>query len=45
MTPYQSSPCHVQLILEEKEETVEKPEEEKATGWKGEVRRTVEKPI
>merc|ERR1719321_1072990 len=25
---YMSSPCHIQLILEEKEETVEKPEED-----------------
>merc|ERR1711972_895625 len=25
---YMSSPCHIQLILEEKEEAVEKPEEE-----------------
>merc|ERR1719201_619817 len=26
VTPYQSSPCHIQLFLEEKEEKVEKPE-------------------
>merc|ERR1719231_1715784 len=29
VTPYQSSPCHVQLFLEEKAETVEKPEDVK----------------
>merc|ERR1712098_163375 len=27
ISPYQSSPCHVQVILEEKDETVEKPAE------------------
>merc|ERR1712031_97336 len=27
---YMSSPCHVEMILEEKEESVEKPEEEKS---------------
>merc|ERR1711904_402395 len=26
--PYMSSPCHVEMIFEEKEESVEKPEEE-----------------
>merc|ERR1719223_1649557 len=29
INPYQSSPCHVQMILQEKEEDVEKTEEEK----------------
>merc|ERR1719160_191658 len=29
INPYQSSPCHVQMILQEKDEDVEKPEEEK----------------
>merc|ERR1719473_1449471 len=35
VTPYQSSPCHVQLFLEEKAESVEKPE-----GVKKEVKLT-----
>merc|ERR1719456_787009 len=29
INPYQSSPCHIQMIMQEKEEDVEKPEEEK----------------
>merc|ERR1712182_103396 len=35
VTPYQSGPCHIQLFLEEKVETVEKPE-----GVKKEVKLT-----
>ena len=35
MTPFMSSPCHVQLFLEEKEENVEK-----ADGDKKEVKLT-----
>eukprot|EP00403_Amphidinium_massartii_P000642 CAMPEP_0178378220 /NCGR_PEP_ID=MMETSP0689_2-20121128/4317_1 /TAXON_ID=160604 /ORGANISM="Amphidinium massartii, Strain CS-259" /LENGTH=184 /DNA_ID=CAMNT_0019998289 /DNA_START=1285 /DNA_END=1839 /DNA_ORIENTATION=+ len=30
INPYMSSPCHIQMILQEKEEAVEKPKEEKA---------------
>ena len=29
INPYMSSPCHIQMILQEKEESVEKPKEDR----------------